>query len=111
MDPEAKKARQASKREQWEIDQKKKNSKILIPKFFITKNYWDCPEEHLKNNSADLKFLERLKMVPLVTSFPVVILDEASLQAKNSQNEETNATLKTKNSKANASKKRKKLNL
>ena len=92
MDPEAKKARVNSKKEQWEIDQKKKQSKALIPKSFMTRNYWDCPEEHLKNNAVDLKYLARLKMVPLVTTFPVVIFDETLIKEKKLLCDESNLT-------------------
>ena len=70
----------------------------------MLKNYWDCPEEHMKNNLNDLKFLERFKMVSLVNTFPIVILDETANQLKNSLNEDSNSTpnSKTKNIKVNS---------
>ncbi len=77
---------------------------MLVPKYFMAKNYWDCPEEHLKNNAVDLKFLDKFKMVSLVTNtFPIVILDETANQLKHSLNEDSSSTpnSKTKNSKAN----------
>ena len=60
----------------------------------------------MKNNMNDLKFLERLKMVSLVNTFPIVILDEMANQLKNSLNEDSNSTpnSKTKNSKVNSGK-------
>ena len=79
---------------------------MLVPKYFMAKNYWDCPEEHLKNNAIDLKFLDKFKMVSLVNTFPIVILDETANQLKNSLNEDSTSTpnSKTKNSKINGGK-------
>jgi hypothetical protein len=104
-DPQTKKALEASKSEQWENEQKKKSTskhvKVLVAKWFMAKNYWDCPDEHLKNNSSDLKFLQRFKMVSLAKTLPIVVLDEAKLQLLKAENS-TNATP---SSKAKGSKK------
>ena len=60
----------------------------------------------MKNNINDMNFLKRLKMVSLVNTFPIVILDEMANQLKNSLNEDSNSTpnSKTKNSKVNSGK-------
>jgi len=71
MDPEAKKAREAAKTEQWETE-RKKSSKYLIPKCFFAAEYWNPPQtSESMHNTKYINQFERLKMVPFLKDFSV----------------------------------------
>ena len=62
MDPEAKKAREAAKTEQWETE-RKKSSKYLIPKCFFAAEYWNPPQtSESMHNTKYINQFERLKV-------------------------------------------------
>ncbi len=61
MDPELKKAREAAKKELYETE-RKKSSKVLVPKYFMNVKYWSEQKEGALINSNEYKLLERLQV-------------------------------------------------
>ncbi len=61
LDLEAKKAKEAFKREQWELERKRAR-KILVPKCFMKINYWNPEAAHANSNSDEVKTLDRLQV-------------------------------------------------
>lgn len=72
LDPEIKQAREATKREQWEME-RKKGSKVLVPKCFIVPNYWKPNNNYEKDSKIveEIKTFERLKFVLLASQIPI----------------------------------------
>ena len=61
MDPELKKAREAAKKELYETE-RKKSSKVLVPKYFMNVKFWSEQKESAFMNSNEYKLLERLQV-------------------------------------------------
>jgi hypothetical protein len=61
LDPELKKAREAAKKELYETE-RKKSSKVLIPKYFMNFKFWSEQKEAGLLNSNEYKLLERLQV-------------------------------------------------
>ncbi len=61
MDPELKKAREAAKKELYETE-RKKSSKVLVPKYFMNVKFWSDKKESAFMNSNEYKLLERLQV-------------------------------------------------
>ena len=98
LDMEAKRAKEAFKRDQWELERKRAR-KVLVPKCFMKKNFWDGGNSSKVSYSAEeLKLLERLQMVPLVTTLPITINEN------DSQKLPLDESVATSNSKSKASK-------
>jgi hypothetical protein len=72
---EAKKAKEAFKREQWELERKRAR-KILVPKCFMKLNYWNPEAANANSNAEELKTLERLQVI---SKFNVFFLSSITL--------------------------------
>ena len=101
MDSETKKAREAFKREQYELE-RKRGRKVLIPKCFMKINYWNPKNMIVNLNSDEIKLFERLQIVPLNTQLPIAISNDSNEAQKAPQTDE-HATPKV-NKKANKEK-------
>ncbi|RMZ98226.1 Chromatin assembly factor 1 subunit A [Brachionus plicatilis] len=106
LDPEVKMAREENKREQWELE-RRKGSKVLIPKFFMVSDYWNSNSNYDDDSKiiSQIKMFERLKCVLLNTNIPINAFDpvqksDESKSSKASKLEASPSAPKAKNQKS-----------